>query len=206
LTSPAHRFSVALPRIFYRRVLVRLQTRLAFCYRRPRLWFCRRVFLLSWISVLSRFLGRARHEFSDCRAPLDFPPSMLWLAFCQIYFHGLTRTRFLCLDFSSILLLITGKTPLPIFSCATERLVPRRPRDSVSSYLPSRFVAPPDFVFVEQSRSLCGKEKHPGNKPRHPHRRSYFTASSLVAHAWKTLALSPRRQSSDFGLLLLIFL
>jgi hypothetical protein len=96
LTSPALRFSVALPRIFYRRVLVRLQTRLAFCYRRPRLWFCRRVFLLSWISVLSRFLGRARHEFSDCRAPLDFPPSMLWLAFCQIYFHGLTRTRFLC--------------------------------------------------------------------------------------------------------------
>jgi hypothetical protein len=112
----------------------------------------------------------------------------------------------LCLDFSSILLLITGKTPLPIFSCATERLVPRRPRDSISSYLPSRFVAPPDFVFVEQSRSLCGKEKHPGNKPRRPHRRSYFTASSLVAHAWKTLALSPRRQSSDFGLLLLIFL
>jgi hypothetical protein len=74
----------------------------------------------------------------------------------------------LCLDFSSVLLLITGKTRQPIFSCATERLVPRRPRDSVSSYLPSRFTAPPGFVFVEQSRSLCGKVKRPGNKPRRP--------------------------------------
>jgi hypothetical protein len=81
----------------------------------------------------------------------------------------------LCLDFSSVLLLITCKTPQPIFSCAMERLVPRRPRDLVLSYLLSRFAAPPlGFVFVEQSRSLCGKEKRPGNKPRHPHRRSYF--------------------------------
>jgi hypothetical protein len=78
------------------------------------------------------------------------------------------------LDFSSVLLLITGKTPQPIFSCAMECLVPRRPSDSVSSYLLSRFAAPPGFVFVEQSRSLCGKEKCPGNKPRRPHRRSYF--------------------------------
>jgi hypothetical protein len=82
LASPAHHFSVALSRIFYHSILVRLQTQLAFCYRRPRLWFCRHVFLFSWISVLSRFLGRARHEFSDCRAPVDFPPSMLRLAFC----------------------------------------------------------------------------------------------------------------------------
>jgi hypothetical protein len=96
LTSPAHRFSVALPRIFYCKVLVRLQTRLAFCYRRPRLWFCWRVFLLNWISVLSHFLDRARRVFSDCHAPVDFPPSMLWLAFSQIYFHGLAQTHFLC--------------------------------------------------------------------------------------------------------------
>jgi hypothetical protein len=34
LASPAHHFSVALPRIFYRSILVRLQTQLAFCYHR----------------------------------------------------------------------------------------------------------------------------------------------------------------------------
>jgi hypothetical protein len=96
LASPAHHFSVALPRIFYRSILVRLQTQLAFCYHRPRLWFCRCVFLFNWISVLSHFLGRARREFSDCRAPVDFPPSMIRVAFCQIYFHGLAWTHFLC--------------------------------------------------------------------------------------------------------------
>jgi hypothetical protein len=69
------------------------------------------------------------------------------------------------LDFSSVLLLITGKTPQPIFSCATELLVPRRPHDSVSVLFAFSFRSPSWFRLRGAESLFVRQRKTPGNKP-----------------------------------------
>jgi hypothetical protein len=84
------------------------------------------------------------------------------------------------LDFSSVLLLITGKTPQPIFSCATELLVPRRPHDSVSVLFAFSFRSPSWFRLRGAESLFVRQRKTPREQTKRPHRRSYF-------HRWFSL-------------------
>jgi hypothetical protein len=89
-------------------------------------------------------------EFSDCRAPVDFPPSLLRLDFCRIPLHGLALTRSICLIHRDR----AGRFQFLLPACGAVFVSILRLRQvSTASHL-ARFPAPARISFCAPDKAL----------------------------------------------------